>query len=279
MRAVFGIVLIIGVALAGFAVYMAQGYIQSNESKMNAAMERERQTGPLVQVFAVKEPVKYGGSIEKENVQLVWVQEWALPANAYLDGNVLFPESATRPRFSMRPLEANEILLSTRLTEPGEVAGIAGKLEPGMSAFQVRVSSNSGVAGFVMPGDFIDIYWTGAGANGEITQRIETGMKVIAVDQTADQSAVRTGEANTVTVAATSQQVGRLTQAQATGRLSMSVVSGPGSADDDKIEIDNNLLLGIQAQEQAVVEEEKVCTVKTRKGSELIDMPVACPTN
>ena len=279
MRAVFGIVLIIGVALAGFAVYMAQGYIQSNEIKMNAALERERQTGELVEVFAVKEPVKYGGSIEAENVQLVWVQKALMPANAYIDGDVLFPPTATRPRFSMRPLEANEILLSTRLTEPGEAAGIAGKLEPGMSAFQVLVSSNSGVAGFVMPGDFIDIYWVGAGPNGDISKKIVSGMKVIAVDQTADQSTVRTGDANTVTVAATGDQVGRLTLAQSTGRLSMSVVDGPGNAEDSNVEIDQNMLLGIQEQEQVVVAEEKVCTVKNRKGGELIETPVPCPTN
>ncbi|NPD15287.1 Flp pilus assembly protein CpaB [Xinfangfangia sp. D13-10-4-6] len=279
MRAIFGIVLIIGVALAGFAVYMAQGYIQSNEVRMNAALERERQTGELVQVFSVIEPVKYGGPIEMENVQQVWVQKQFMPANAYTDGYVLFPENATRPRFSMRPLEANEILLSSRLTEPGEVAGIAGKLGPGMSAFQIRVSSNSGVAGFIMPGDYIDIYWTGSSDTGDITKRIEAGMQVIAVDQTSDQSTVRTSEASTVTVAASSEQVGRLTLAQSTGRLSMAGVSGPGEGTADTIEVDSYNLLGTERAQAEVVEEEKICTTKTRKGGELVETQIPCPTN
>lgn len=277
MRAIFGLVLIVGVALAGFAVYMAQGYIQNNESLMNAAMERERQTGKLIQVFALKNPVKYGDGILKDNVQLVWVQEKLMPPGAYTDGDVLFPATATKPRFAMRSMETNEILLSSRLTEPGQVAGLAGKLEPGMSAFQVRVSAASGVAGFVMPDDLIDIYWTGAGGTGEITQLIESAMRVIAVDAATDQSEARSGSARTITVAASREQVARLAQAQASGRLTMSVVSGPADPDAAKVEIDRDLLLGIEAEQ--VVEVAGPCYRTTRKGTEVVREEIPCTTN
>lgn len=277
MRAIFGLVLIIGVALAGFAVYMAQGYIQSNEIRMNAALERERQTGRLVQVFALKKPVKYGDGILKDNVQLVWVQEKLMPPAAYTDGDVLFPPAATRPRFAMRSMETNEILLSTRLTEPGQVAGLAGKLEPGMSAFQVRVSAASGVAGFVMPEDLIDIYWTGASGSGEITQLIESAMRVIAVDSAIDQSEARSGTARTITVAVSREQVARLAQAQASGRLTMSVVSGPAASDVAKVEINRDQLLGIEAQQ--VVETAQPCYRTTRKGTEVVREEIPCATN
>ncbi|MBJ2151853.1 Flp pilus assembly protein CpaB [Paracoccus sp. IB05] len=277
MRAIFGLVLIVGVALAGFAVYMAQGYIQNNEIRMNAALERERQTGKLVQVFALKKPVKYGDGILKDNVQLVWVQEKLMPPAAYTDGDVLFPPDASKPRFAMRSMETNEILLSTRLTEPGQVAGLAGKLEPGMSAFQVRVSSASGVAGFVMPEDLIDIYWTGASGSGEITQLIESAMRVIAVDSATDQSEARSGTARTITVAVSREQVARLAQAQASGRLTMSVVSGPAASDAAKVEINRDQLLGIEAQQ--VVETAQPCYRTTRKGTEVVREEIACATN
>ncbi|WP_112308958.1 Flp pilus assembly protein CpaB [Pseudogemmobacter bohemicus] len=277
MRAIFGLVLIIGVALAGFAVYMAQGYIQNSETKMNAALERERQTGKLVQVFALKKPVKYGDGIVKANVQQVWVQEKFMPPGAYTDGDVLFPPGATKPRFAMRSMETNEILLNTRLTEPGQVAGLAGKLDPGMSAFQVRVSSASGVAGFVMPDDLIDIYWTGAGGTGEITQLIESAMRVIAVDSATDQSEARSGSARTITVAASREQVARLAQAQSSGRLTMSVVSGPADPNASKVEIDRNTLLGVEAQEVAVAAEP--CYRTTRKGTDVVKEEIPCATN
>ena len=49
MRMVFGLVLLVGIALAGFAVYMAQGFISENQ----AALEAERAArGQIVPVFA-----------------------------------------------------------------------------------------------------------------------------------------------------------------------------------------------------------------------------------
>lgn len=277
MRAIFGLVLIIGVALAGFAVYMAQGYIQSNEVRMNAALERERQTGNLIQVFALINPVKYGDGIMDDNVHQVWIQEQNMPPGAYVDGNVLFPPGALKPRFAMRSMDTNEILLASRLTEPGVVAGLAGKLEPGLSAFQVRVSAASGVAGFVLPDDFIDIYWTGAGGSGEVTQLIESAMKVIAVDSTSEQSEVRVGTASTITVAASREQVARLAQAQNSGILTMSVVSGPADPNAAKVEVDRNILLGLEAQQ--VAEAPEACFRTTRKGTEISREEIPCATN
>lgn len=276
MRAIFGLVLALGVALAGFAVYMAQNYIGQSEARLNAALELHRATGKLVQVYALVKPVKYGDPIQKDNTQLLWVQEKFLPPGTFSDEAVLFPPGNERPRFAMRSIEANEILLATRLTEPGQVAGLAGKLDPGMSAFQVRVSNSTGVSGFVMPDDHIDIYWTGVTENGEVTRLIESAVRVIAVDQSSDQSQ-RTGtEAQTLTIAASKEQVARLAQAQATGRLAMSLVGSSADAANGLVEIDRNALLGVEAKAVVEVEAAEVCTIKTRKGSEILEIPIPC---
>jgi pilus assembly protein CpaB len=48
------------------------------------------------------------------------------------------------------------------------------------------------------------------------------------------------------------------------------------TADPGAIEIDRNKLLGIQVQEAVKVEAARVCTVKTRKGTEVIETPIPC---
>jgi pilus assembly protein CpaB len=133
------------------------------------------------------------------------------------------------------------------------------------------------VSGFVYPGNYVDIYWTGTRSGRDITKLIETSINVIAVDQTADGAA--TGGAivaQTVTIQATPEQVARLAQAQATGRLALSLV---GNSRDDiagRVEVNSDSLLGIQREEVVQVEAEKVCTIRNRKGGEVVEIPIPC---
>lgn len=278
MRAVFALVLMAGMALAGFAVYMAQAYVGQSEARVERATELQRKTGNLVEVYAAKEAVKYGAPLDPSNVRLVWLQEAYLPTGTFKDEDALFPAKNEKPRFAMRSIDANEVLVASRLTAPGEFAGIAGKLEKGMRAFQIRVSTSSGVAGFVMPDDHIDIYWTGASdGGGDVTRLIESAVRIIAVDQSSDQAQrASDSEARTVTVAATPEQVARLAQAQATGGLSMALGSSPEDVTSGLLEVDRNNLLGVDKTEAIQVQAPVVCTIKTRKGSEMLEIPIPC---
>src|SRR3989338_1579680 len=213
MRMIFGLVLIVGIALAGAAVYMAKGYINKTEFALQEELKIKARTGGLVELFVVN--------------------------------------------------------------KPGEQAGLNGSIERGMRAFAIKVDA----ADFLQPGDHVDIYWTGAvsGNDGELTRLIETKVKIIAVDRS-PKKGLSDGAiaARTMTVAATPEQVARLAQAQATGRLVMSLV---GMGDDSAagfVEVDSDALLGIEQQTAAKIEEEKVCTIRTRKGADVLEIPIPC---
>jgi pilus assembly protein CpaB len=80
----------------------------------------------------------------------------------------------------------------------------------------------------------------------------------------------------------TPERVARLTQAQATGRLTMSLVGDDQSVVSENIEVDTNTLLGIveEVEEVApVVVEAQKCFAKQRKGGELVDTNVEIPCN
>jgi len=279
MRMIFGLVLVAGMALAGFAVYMAQGYINQTESALKQEQAFRQKVGELVEVFVVNKPLKYGDPLTPEDVQTIYWQKSALPEGVFSEQTALFPEDEDQPRFVLRPMETYEPILAVKVTEPGQPAGLTGALDEGMSAFAIKVDATSGVSGFVYPGNFVDIYWTGADQNNqELTRLIETGLNVIAIDQTAEGASTGTAVvAQTVTVQATREQVARLAQAQATGRLALSLVGKPTPQDGALVEVNANNLLGITAQEEVVeAEAERVCTIRNRKGGEVVEIPIPC---
>lgn len=277
MRMIFGLVLLVGMALAGFAVYMAQGYINQTESALMEERAFRDKVGKLVEVYVVNKPLKYGDPITREDIQKIYWQESALPEGVFTEETALFPEDEDKPRFVLRPMETYEPVLALKVTEPGQPAGLTGALDPGMRAFAINVDASSGVSGFIYPGNFVDIYWTGNDGTQEMTRLIETSVNVIAIDQTA--AGASTGGAvvaQTVTVQGTAQQIARLAQAQATGRLALSLVGVPGESDGKLVEVNAQTLLGIETETVVEVEAEKVCTIRNRRGSEVEETPIPC---
>lgn len=281
MRAVFFLVLIVGMALAGVAVYMIQQHMAQTEIQLERERALNAKAGPLVEVYVFARQLQYGDALKEEDVQLIYWPERTLPAAIFRDKAALFPENAPGPRYVMRATEAFEPVLASRVTEPGELAGLTAKLEPGMRAFAIKVSVASGVAGFVQPDDFIDIYWTGDINGIDQTRLIESSIQIIAVDRAFNEGQLSgNSDAKTVTIAVTPEQVARLTQAQATGALSMSLVGDDAEQVTESIEVDTNSMLGIVEEapvEVAPVVEEKVCYAKQRSGGVLVDTDVVIP--
>lgn len=278
MRMMFGLVLVVGLALAGAAVWMVQGYFGQQQAALAKEQELRMKTGPLVEVYVLNKALNYGDPILREDVQKVYWQENALPETIFRDEAVLFPENEDAPRYVMRGMEMFEPLLASRVTEPGEAAGLTGKLGPGLGAFTIKVDASSGLTG-LQPEDRVDVYWTGAppDGNGEVTRLIEPAVLIIAVDQPPKlEGQEMLQPVRTVTVSGTRDQVARLAQAQATGRLALSVVGHGALATNGKVEVDGESLLGITAEEVVQVEAARVCTIRTRKGGEAVEIAIPC---
>lgn len=280
MRAIFGLVFVLGIALAGFAVYMVQGYVGQNQAELAKERAFRAQIGPFVEVYVVNKPLAYGVALTKDDVQKVLMPQNNLPESYFTDEALLFPGDYSQPRYVVRQLEKMEPVLASKVTEPGEDVGLTARLTKGMRAFAISVDVASGVSGFLQPGDLVDVYWTGTSGiegSGEMTKRIENSIKIIAIDQTASaENTTGAMIARTVTVEATPEQVARLAQAQATGNLALSLVGNGDVTTSGLVQVDSSTLLGIEKQAEVVIEAEKVCTIKTRKGADVVEMPIAC---
>ncbi|MEM6888694.1 MAG: Flp pilus assembly protein CpaB [Pseudomonadota bacterium] len=280
MRMVFGLVLLAGVALAGGAVYMAKDYIGQYQSELAKARQLERQIVPTAEVYVASKQLRYGDVLTKNDVKAVRWPKTAIPQGTFTDIEAIFPPDIEEPRLIVRQMEPNEAILALKVTEPGEDIGLTTRLQKGMRAFAIRVDVASGVSGFLRPGDRVDVYWTGAVSMGEgreeITRLIQTAVRLIAVDQI-DNELNGARIARTVTVEASPADVAALAQAQSTGSLSLSLVGAGDDTELAEIEVDQVSLLGLEvAAPVRAAPQARVCTIRTRRGAETVNVPIPC---
>lgn len=281
MRLVFGLVLLVGIGLAGGAVMMAKSYIEAYQTALAKERSARPAAVPTVDVFVATAPLRYGEILKPEAVRQVKWPKDAMPEGVFTDAAALFP-SADSPRYVLRAMEPGEAILAVKVTEPGEEAGLTSRLEKGMRAFAINVDVTSGVSGFLRPGDRVDIYWTGrvgtdSRNDSEVTKLIESAVQLIAIDQSAGGDLDRAVIARTVTVAVEPQQVAKLAQAQSTGNLTLALVGINDSAVTDRIEVDQRSLLGLaEAEIRAEPEVQRVCTIRTRRGADVVEIPIPC---
>ena len=286
MRAVFGLVLVLGMGLAGFAVYMVQGYMSDQERLLAAERARAAQIVETVDVYAASRSIGFGEVLTPEDVTIIKYAKDHLPEGIFETEEALFPEGTDVLRSVIRPMEPNEPVLMVKVTEPGQVAGITSQLRAGMRAFTIQVDVSSGVSGFLRPGDFVDIYWTGSvGGRGEPgtgeTYLIGQSIELIAVNQSVDRNRESNDIPRTVTVQVSGNDVRALADAQDGGKLSLALV-GADWAEMRTVDGEDAIILPQRAEEPVVVAdapppmEAEQCYRVERRGTEKVNIPVAC---
>lgn len=283
MRMIFGVVLLIGIALAGFAVHLTQNYVTQHKAALANAQAAKGPAIKTVPVFVANKRLRYGDKLTIKDVAIVKWPAGAVPEGVFLKQEDLFPKDETAPRFIMRTTEKYEAILAVKITEPGEEAGLNSRLERGQRAFTIKVDVSSGVSGFLRPGDHVDVYWTGRsqGIDGRkqttVSKMIQPGVKIIAIDQSSNEETQGASIARTVTVSVAPEQVASLSLAQSTGKLALSLLGARDDTVAGAIELNQQTLLGIEeAVPEAKKEAAKVCTIKTRKGADVVSIPIPC---
>ncbi|WP_371169842.1 Flp pilus assembly protein CpaB [Aliiroseovarius sp. 2305UL8-7] len=277
MRLLFGLVLIVGVGLAGFAVYLAKDYIGAYQAQLDAERAARAKIVPTVDIYVVNRALRYGEQLTEKDIRAVKWPENAIPEGTFSSLEKIFPDGEKKFRTVLRAMEKDEALLRVKVTKPGADAGVASRLGDGMRAFAISVDVSSGVSGFLRPDDRIDIYWTGRGVDelgeGEaVTKLILANVHIIAVDQTADSDRTGPTIARTITVEVTPRQVAALAQAQSSGRLSLSLVGAQDENVTSEVQVGQGEIIG-----EITGPKREVCTIRTRRGAEIIVTPIACP--
>lgn len=164
------------------------------------------------------------------------------------------------------PITAGEPVTQGSLVSPGDRGFLAAALGPGMRAVTIPVSARTGVAGFVFPGDRVDMVLTqtvagegGAGAPLQTSETILTNLRVLATDQQTETSTDEDGRTvvrafSTVTLEVTPRIAEKIAVAQTIGTISLSL----RSIADNQSELERALASGdINLPENATPEEEE----------------------
>ncbi|MEO5809966.1 MAG: Flp pilus assembly protein CpaB [Sphingomicrobium sp.] len=130
---------------------------------------------------------------------------------------------------------AGQPLTRGSLVGPNDRGFLAAALGPGMRAVTVPVTKSSGVAGFVFPGDRVDLVLTqqvtggGEGAPLKVSETIVRNLRVLATDQRIDQKnadgKVEAKYSENVTLESTPRIAEKIAVAQSMGSLSLSLRS------------------------------------------------------
>jgi pilus assembly protein CpaB len=185
---------------------------------------------PLVRtttVYVASKDIAYGDKIIPDHVKTVQWPTDALPAEIVNTHAELF-EGPEAPRIALRSLAAGEPFLKAKVSGFGERPILSRKVAAGMRAFSVRINDVSGVAGFILPGDRVDIMLTrqlgnSGGKENMATDVILQNVAVLGIDQLSSENVEEPVVGKSATFEVTPEQAQKLALASQVGTLSLSL--------------------------------------------------------
>lgn len=162
-------------------------------------------------------------------------------------------------------ITAGQPVTQGSLVSPGDRGFLAAALSPGMRAVSVPVSALTGVAGFVFPGDRVDLVLTqnvngaGTGQSLKVSETVIRNLRVLATDQRSAPSIDAEGKSKPskyrlVTLEVTPRLAEKIAVAQTIGTLSLSL----RALADNAAELEQALASGeIRVPNGATPEEEE----------------------
>ncbi|HET6518766.1 MAG TPA: Flp pilus assembly protein CpaB [Geminicoccaceae bacterium] len=208
-----------GFLLAGGSVVVAHSYLRGAATQSPGAQARE-----IGAIAVARTDIPFGAPI---HIELVRLQEWpkeALPPEAFTTLEELLGPDQRQPRRARRSIVAGEPIVRNKVSDFGEKVTISDIIDPGKRAMAIRVNDVSGVAGFVTPGDRIDVLLTRRLDNDNMTTTtVLQDIVVRGTDQLADEDLDKPNVARTVTVEVTPDEAQRLALAQQAGTLGLTL--------------------------------------------------------
>lgn len=240
MRAKFLILVLLAGGAATGAALLAKGWLEDRRAELLALQRSEPvqvETIDTVDVLVAAEDLPSGTFLTQ--AQFLWTP---FPADS-------LPETYfTRARFAEADPDADgpadgltgavirgaltvgEPLTLGRVIRPGDRGFLAAVLRPEMRAVSVPIDATTGIAGFVFPGDRVDLLLTHqielpGGQKRLATETVLQDIRVLAVDQNTDDTEGEPTLAKTATLEVSSKQAEVIAVALRMGRLSLALRS------------------------------------------------------
>lgn len=218
------LMLCVSVAMGFGALILANNWIENKQAAITStATEPERievikeviKEQPRVARVVALQNIPLGTPLEAKHLKLEYYPEELVSKTGYPQITDVMGKIARNEIF------AGDILRAERLVSPGEGTTLAALISPNMRAVTIRVNDVIGVAGFLLPGDYVDVIY----AQQKISraQTVLKKIKILAVDQTARTDESKPIIVRAVTLELTPKQAESLITAKSKGELQLSL--------------------------------------------------------
>ena len=224
------LILLIAVAVAGFTALMARGYLLS-QRQTAAPTQVEAPKTPATEVLVAKGDMKPGTFVQVANLEwIAWPKDGVTPGFVVKGQRQMEDFVGSVVRVSML---RGDPITEARLVKPGDRGFLAAVLNPGNRAMTVPITATSGNAGFVFPGDRVDLIMTAklrsqvekdkAEQQRDYAATVLTGVRVLAIDQKTENPKGETTVGKTATLEVTPKQAEVVALSLQMGQLALSL--------------------------------------------------------
>lgn len=220
------IIVIVALAAGGGAAWIAAQQTAPAPEPV-VAETPEPEATEMTAVLVATQDVSRGAEITTGTLR--W-QDW--PADAVPS---VFIDRSDRPdaiqgvagQFAVRPIQAGEPIAGRALSRQPN-GFLAATLAPGQRAVAIQVDAQSTAGGFILPNDRVDVLHTVRASRDRDgtearSRTILRNVRVLAIDQTTEDTESGTVLGKTATLELTEAQVEAVTAAGSTGTLSLSL--------------------------------------------------------
>ena len=223
-------IVVLGVAVsAGGLAFMLAG-----RTPPPAPVTVVKQETNLVDVLVAKTDIGIGRAVSSED--LAW-QPWPISA-----AGPMFIRKTTRPNaveelkgsVARAPFVAGEPMREQKLVKSGNAGFMSAILPSGMRAISTEISAETGVGGFILPNDRVDVLLTRRDAeaqrqrsgDGFVSETVLKGVRVLAIDQQVEEKGgQKVVVGKTATLELTPRQTKTLAVSRQRGTLSLALLS------------------------------------------------------
>lgn len=231
MRAKSLILLLVAGGAAFGAVTVARSWLENRRAELLALQTSqpiEVETIDTVEVLVASEELATGTFLTLDHFTWTAFPADTLPEAYYTRAEL--GEEGLNGAVLRRAITVGEPLTEGRVVRPGERGFLAAVLRPGMRAVSVPVDATTGIAGFVFPGDRVDLLLTHEIKLSDTLKRLATetllqDIRVLAMDQRSDDIEGAPTLAKTATLEVDSKQAEVIAVALRMGRLSLALRS------------------------------------------------------
>ncbi len=248
----------LGIAIG--AGFMVSAFLGQKERQIAEELKSKQKvvppTIPTARVLVAKKDLIVGTFVKREDLHWqLWPEESITPAyvtdSKILDAGKTDQKKVTIEDFVggvvRQPIAGGQPMVLGLVAKAGERGFLAAVLQPGMRAMSVPVSATSGISGFILPGDHVDILWDVKSSKKgyPFTQTLFRDIRVIAIDQKTN--ATGATPAKTLTLELTPFQTEAMSLAQNMGGIEFTLRSIVPEEDKENI-LDGDLSGGLLAQ-------------------------------